>query len=554
MRSHHFLLLCFLSLCMVMLSPAQAKACDYLKNADGPLGNMLNLAGDAFELAEPVVQTMGKSSKALSHAGPIANRLNGMLAACNGIENFNACMSDGFPNATCAQQALPDALCAISEGLGVNPRNPFSAAALVVPPMCVMSAAYDIAMQPDNPLCEIPPLPDNGGDLCCCKYPGEPICHTGFCPSGTGIPPANCPTSLGPVDAQTGTCDQIAACGGEDPEPAEAADAQALQNAINTVSGSFKSYLDVNYTRASDGLNDQAEPSLNSEVCNRQKLFELATFKGCRGFDPIMKQAEPYIDAAQWTSPPTSQAQTRTLYELLGTNVAWRLIQGIPNGVQRYMNAVGGNGDPFRTGSPPAGYSTQSWIDHQIATKGIDPEQELQKWLSPCAIEILKNGLSANKWKLLAIDSGNTQTIVQEDPDTVEDGCYEGESPTITSLTQAAQDKTLTLTLVVTDPEYSDGHAPNSNIEAVIAWGEEDENGNVAQIVSYNLTHGISGQSYAHTYQTKGDYKIKVYVMNSVGKVANASLDTNFNPVSDNSKTKSGTKSSGSKTLSLPSY
>ncbi len=455
----------------------------------------------------------------------LANLLTRLNDVCSAVDAYQSCCSG--PGAACGSSAGSVQCAEIAGTVGVCSAM-HSSALNEVHPLVHAEKAITGAMQ-ISPLYVDPvscSLPDSGsgtpsdGDLYCCKWDASQTgCHSHLkggaaCPVEVG-PMCSCPVA--PPGVSAPVCTHYPECnpGGSSscPEcsppndswtpPGRDKHTPTTAEALSWLHRKALQQLETMGTSQNSGQGA-------ANACSSRSLFRLATFQGCRSFRYLMLNTVPYNgDPSTWPQEPLStDDQDKNYVSLLASNIAFRVLLAVPNAKAR-LNFAMKRIHEFRE-------SNEAFITM------TDAEVELAKWMSPCALQILKDAIP-QVWFLMAHPT-STETAMtspggaQDDAEalTYKDACVVGEAPIIKSLSayRESDSKAVTLTLDAEDPEASP--TPGA---VVIDWGKDKL---VGRFVWAKTGSSPDRNTYKLRSADMGD-TVTVHLMNSAGKVAEAS-------------------------------
>ena len=284
--------------------------------------------------------------------------------------------------------------------------------------------------------------PGQGPTLYCCHNDGHIDGACGAMWNPQSIACVGNPPSGGAVGiAINGLCEHVAECTLADTSP------QAYDPVITAQRLSFWAQdLMIAYTDRAFGDEATLCPS------------DFASLHGCQGFlDLARDNTEPMLSALDAPDMTTTEA---------AKIAAQRVMFAIPNGMDRYIHISG-----------------RTWTDADKTAYlgGVDAQTELSQWMSPCALELLRETMP-DTWQLMAVayPGEGAPDKLPGDGDW-QDGCLMGEPPTSISAKLQRRGDALSLNVIVKDPEAG-GDAGNT-FPLTIRWGTGD----------------ISAEGYAHT-------------------------------------------------------
>jgi hypothetical protein len=352
----------------------------------------------------------------------LGRKFKTMDTLCAAYDEFTDCGS----TAACAAPGLASGVC---EALA-------SDAVQMTHPLAIFSQVYVEVVAPDAaqfPCAPDPTQPPAGmSSLHCCRYDeSEPYCHSGF-----EAPSINCTIDYGNASLNhlgLPTCEHIPECATVPPPPTT-----PLDLPIPTVDATFRT-LENNYLKRVLAAGADPTPDIPAyepdggepSACKPVALFDLASFRGCRNWESMIEEARVFSgEPEDWVSAPDSVAgysKGAVTMHVLANFAASRIVFGVPNGPDRI--AAANSAMHYNYAS-----SADDYIAELEASRGIDldPEAELRKWLSPCALELLKSVLH-DWWQVVAYPTLN-ETPTTLDHTRYEDACVQGGKPRLVSV------------------------------------------------------------------------------------------------------------------------
>jgi hypothetical protein len=375
----------------------------------------------------------------------VGDKFKKMDTLCAAYDEFVDCGS----TAACAAPALLSGVC---EYLA-------SDAVQMTHPLAVFSQVYVEVVAPNAaqfPCAPEPPQPPAGmSSLHCCRYDeSQPYCHSGF-----EAPSINCSIDYGNASLNhlgLPTCEHIPECATAPPPPTT-----PLDLPIPTVDGTLRT-LENNYLKRVLAAGEDRTPEIPAwepdggepSACKPVALFDLASFRGCRNWEDMIREARVFSGEPEaWVAASESAVgypKSAVTMQVLANFAATRIVFGVPNGPDRIAAANSAMHYNYAT-------SPDDYIANLEAQRGIDldPEAELRKWLSPCALELLKSVLGG-WWQVVAYPTLN-ETPTTLDHTLYEDACVQGGKPRLISVrTDATSDPNVRrLVVEAEDPDMA---------------------------------------------------------------------------------------------------
>lgn len=359
--------------------------------------------------------------------------------------------------------------------------NPFGVISSGSPAVGVPLATIYEVETGSGDICDASPRrPD--ANLVCCRYNPERPCHSGSAPNagnclGAPSPPFN-PEYFGPV-AYTRfgpTCDHYPECsdgesGGDD--------SITLERWRLWMFALAEEY----------GRRVLAPPGRQRTRCN----LDLVTFLGCKDYDKVMAQGEPYRQMIAFADD-AANAETGTINTHLLLTAAHRVMFAIPRGLERYDYIESRLWTPADRARHMAGVP--------------NPTAELRNWLSECGLELLQATMPQH-WELMAAPSPGEKPSGRRAGQGWVDGCLAGTPPQSLTATASRNGQVVSVDVTVVDPDTPAGGQAERAI--TIRWGDGDIEGVVYR-------HG-AGNSYSHTYTGEVAPSLRLVYVNGSGHV-----------------------------------
>ncbi len=447
----------------------------YGQSCDGvpqKLGALLGAASKAASLGAQMPSGYGaapaKLGKPLQGARAVA--LGSELACeCAGASDTMQCLQENidkeFICAAYGASGLPDFT------------NPFSVLAVSFPPIGVPAAlGYDMYYgDSSNPFCDDPGT--GGLNLVCCKYnPDQQFCHTGFAGEDAvnclGAPSPNQPQQFGKVQFPGVGCAHIPEC-----VPGGVADQSS--HSVGDRTADWFNDLSAAYAGAAYGPN----PS----QCNA----DFATFVGCKDWFEVARNGQPYLALHDSPAAPAGAAADELQQDLFSF-AAQRVMYAIPNGLARHQHIA-----------------SRVWSDADKASYlgNVDASVELNKWMSPCGIELLQASMP-DTWQLMTVPAPEEGPLDKDEALNWQDACLVGQPPSDIDVTLSVHNAQATLTVAVDDPE-ADPDDPDINPFSV-AWGDGAITGEI-------FNHADAINAFTHRYAGPGTYQASMSYINDAG-------------------------------------
>lgn len=446
--------------------------------------------------------------------GKVLSFADAMLDICTVFDAYTDCRDDGGNPSNCAGGAAVGGTCAFLGDDFVTATHPLGHVAAdlaqVLSPDLSHPSLHCLPVEED--------LPPGESSLSCCKYTeSQENCHTGNMT-------ANCPINFGkaqvPATGVGATCDHIAECSapdaGDEINTPTGLLAPTLDQSMRTLEFHFKTKVEQAALNPTAPVNQDPFSEDPVSVCTPTALYNLASFRGFRKWRGLLEDSRPFNGQPEtWLTDPTlatTLGEEKVYMALLANNAAARIVFGIPNGVQRFyiMNLTYQSMYDEMVDDHLADLEADLGID-------IDPWEELAKWLSPCALEILI-GTFHERWKVLAYPTPFEEPT-DLNPDDYIDGVLMQEAPTITSLffSPTDQEWIRTLTVEAQDSVYNSGA-----VGATIAVVEQV--GGYGEVYDYIWKRNGAAE-LRNTYKYSLDLPLPpgpfyVYLINMAGKIA----------------------------------
>jgi hypothetical protein len=379
--------------------------------------------------------------------------INAATSSCDAINEYVACRDSGLNELDCTGNGAAEGICSFLGNEGLNR----------VHPLAVFARHYAQVLDPyalnKEAPCSEPAEEAAAGEssLHCCRYTEEEAgCHTGF-----EAPSINCVIDYGPAglnEIGLPTCLNHEEC--QYPvDDDEVTPADAVAPTLDELVRNLEHIWLKKVKDASDALHPVIGPYEDDEgalsACNFGALFRLGTFQGCKGWMDAVAEARPFAgELSEWVVDGhliDETAANQVFVRMLANYAAARTVLGIPNGTERLQMAI-------TVAFANYASTSDAYIAELEASRGIhlDAEAELLKWLSPCALEVLKAipTLTQGWWRMMAYPK-TTETPTTLDPALYEDACVVGGRPSIVSVdVQKGSSKwNRTLRIEASDPE-----------------------------------------------------------------------------------------------------